>query len=49
MTRIHKGIKVALSPVVWAVVTIASPILTPIATGAAAVMKRNEVSGKKSQ
>ena len=46
-TRIHKGIKAVLSPAVWAAGTVASPILTPIATGAAAGMIGNEASGKK--
>ena len=46
-TRIHKGIKAAFSPVIWAVGTVASPVLTPIATGAVAGMLGNEASGKK--
>ena len=46
-TRIHKGIKAALSPAVWALGTVASPILTPIGTGAIAGVIANEASGKK--
>ena len=46
-TRIHKAIKAALAPAVWAVGTAASPIITPIASGAVAGMVGNEASGKK--
>ena len=46
-TRIHKGIKAVFSPAVWALGTVASPFLTPIATGALAGEVANEASGKK--
>ena len=46
-TRIHKAIKAALSPAVWALGTAGSPIITPIASGAAAGMVGNKASGKK--
>ena len=46
-TRIHKGIKAALSPAMWALGTVASPILTPIGTGWLAGDIANEAVGKK--
>ena len=45
-TRIHKGIKAALSPAVWALGTVASPILTPIGAGVVAGRVGNQASGK---
>ena len=45
-TRIHKGIKAVLSPAVWALGTVTSPILTPIGVGVAAGMIANEEMGK---
>ena len=49
-TRIHKGIKAALSPVVWAVGTVASPVVMPLASGVATavVVADEETSNKKS-
>ena len=46
-TRIHKGIKAALSPVVWAVGTATAPILMPIGAGMAAGEVGKEKGGKK--
>ena len=46
-TRIHKGVKVALSPLAWVAGTLASPVITPITTGAVAGMIGSEASGKK--
>ena len=45
-TRIHKGIKAALSPAVWALGAVASPILTPIRAGVVAGKVGNQASGK---
>ena len=55
-TRIHKGIKAALSPAVWALGTVALPLLTtvmitslalPIAAAVAAGQAANENTDKK--
>ena len=46
-TRIHKAVKAVLSPVVWAAGTVASPIITPITSGAVAGMIGKEGSGNK--
>ena len=46
-TRIHKGIKALLSPAVWALGTVTSPILTPIGVGVAAGVVANEETSNK--
>jgi len=42
----YKAIKGALSPAVWAAGTLVSPIVAPLATGAAAGMVASENHGK---
>ena len=47
-TRIHKGIKAVLSPIVWALGTATSPILTPIGGAGVAAIVAHEKVGTKS-
>ena len=46
-TRIHKAIKAAFSPAVWALGTAGSPIIIPLVSGVAGGMAGNDMSGKK--
>ena len=46
-TRIHKAIKAAFAPAVWALGTAGAPIITPLVSGAAAGIVGKEKSGKK--
>ena len=45
-TRIHKAIKGAFSPVIWALGTVVAPLATPIGAGIAGGVIGNEASGK---
>ena len=47
-TRIHKGIKAVLSPVVWALGTVTSPLLTPIGGAGVAALAAHDKAGPKS-
>ena len=47
-TRIHKGIKAALSPAVWLLGTATSPLLTPIGGAGAAALVAHDKVGTKS-
>ena len=46
-TRIHKGIKALISPAVWALGTVASPIMMPIGLAMFGVETGNQLSGEK--